>query len=64
MKAAASEAIIANDGTITYHHAVGRDHRAWYERQRSDVFATALKSAKRAPDPGAILNPGALMSQS
>ncbi|HSD75831.1 MAG TPA: FAD-binding oxidoreductase, partial [Solirubrobacteraceae bacterium] len=29
MKAAASDAILAAGGTITHHHAVGRDHRAW-----------------------------------
>jgi alkyldihydroxyacetonephosphate synthase len=61
MKQAAGDAIIANGGTITHHHAVGRDHRPWYEQQRPDVFAMALKSAKRALDPHAILNPGALI---
>ncbi len=34
MKRAASDAIIAGGGTITHHHAVGRDHRTWYDRQR------------------------------
>ncbi|MGZ5337067.1 MAG: FAD-binding oxidoreductase, partial [Solirubrobacterales bacterium] len=43
IKAAASEAVIANGGTITHHHAVGRDHRHWYDRQRPDAFATALR---------------------
>ena len=36
VKAAASEAILAAGGTITHHHAVGRDHRPWYDRQRPD----------------------------
>lgn len=61
IKAAASEAIIANGGTITHHHAVGRDHRPWYDRQRPDGFAEALRAAKRALDPAAILNPGVLI---
>ena len=34
IKAAASEAVIDAGGTITHHHAVGRDHRPWYDRQR------------------------------
>ncbi|HEV3377962.1 MAG TPA: FAD-linked oxidase C-terminal domain-containing protein, partial [Thermoleophilaceae bacterium] len=61
VKAAASEAIAAAGGTITHHHAVGRDHRAWYDRQRPDPFAEALLAAKRAVDPAGILNPGVLV---
>ncbi len=61
VKAAASEAVIAAGGTITHHHAVGRDHRPWYDRQRPDPFAEALRAAKRALDPDAILNPGVLV---
>ena len=61
IKAAASEAIEAGGGTITHHHAVGRDHRPWYDRQRPDAFAVALRAAKRAVDPAATLNPGVLI---
>jgi alkyldihydroxyacetonephosphate synthase len=61
IKAAASEAVIGAGGTITHHHAVGRDHRPWYDRQRPDPFANALRAAKRAVDPGAMLNPGVLI---
>ena len=61
IKAAASEAVIAAGGTITHHHAIGRDHRPWYDRQRPDPFAEALRAAKRTLDPGAILNPGVLV---
>ena len=60
IKAAVSDAVIDGGGTITHHHAVGRDHRPWYERQRPDVFAQALAGAKRALDPGWNLNPGVL----
>ena len=60
LKAAASEAIVAHGGTITHHHAVGRDHRPWYDRQRPDPFATALAAVKRSLDPAGILNPGVL----
>jgi len=61
VKAAASDALLACGGTITHHHAVGRDHRAWYDRQRPPLFGDALRAAKRALDPDAILNPGVLI---
>lgn len=61
IKAAASEALMAAGGTITHHHAVGRDHRPWYDTQRPDVFATALRAAKSALDPAGICNPGVLI---
>ena len=61
VKAAASEVIAIGGGTITHHHAVGRDHRPWYDRQRPDLFAAALRAAKSAVDPAGILNPGVLI---
>jgi alkyldihydroxyacetonephosphate synthase len=61
IKAAVSEVVIDAGGTITHHHAVGRDHRPWYDRQRPDPFARALRGAKQAVDPGGILNPGVLI---
>jgi len=61
VKRAASDALIAAGGTITHHHAVGRDHRPWYDRQRPDPFAEALRAAKRAVDPAGLLNPGVLV---
>ncbi len=60
VKSAVSEAIVAAGGTITHHHAVGRDHRPFYERQRPAAFAAALRGAKRAVDPSGIMNPGVL----
>jgi alkyldihydroxyacetonephosphate synthase len=61
IKHAASDALIAEGGTITHHHAVGRDHRPWYDKQRPDLFAAALKAAKHAVDPQGLLNPGVLI---
>jgi alkyldihydroxyacetonephosphate synthase len=61
IKAAASEAILAGGGTITHHHAVGRDHRPGYDRERPEAFAAALRAAKRALDPRGVLNPGVLI---
>jgi alkyldihydroxyacetonephosphate synthase len=64
IKHAASEAILAAGGTITHHHAVGRDHRPWYDRQRPEPFAVALRAAKLAVDPAGIMNPGVLIDPS
>ena len=61
IKDAAGDAVIAAGGTITHHHAVGRDHRPWYDRQRPELFAAALRAAKSALDPRGVLNPGVLI---
>jgi alkyldihydroxyacetonephosphate synthase len=61
IKNAASDALIAAGGTITHHHAVGRDHRPWYDRQRPSLFAAALRAAKDTLDPRGIMNPGVLI---
>src|SRR5207247_2498970 len=61
VKEAASDAILRLGGTITHHHAVGRDHRPWYDRERPDGFAAALTAAKAALDPAGVLNPGVLI---
>jgi alkyldihydroxyacetonephosphate synthase len=61
LKRVAAEAIARHGGTVTHHHAVGRDHRPWYDRQRPEPFALALAAAKRALDPAGNLNPGALL---
>jgi alkyldihydroxyacetonephosphate synthase len=60
VKAAASAAIGDAGGTATHHHAVGRDHRPGYDRERPDLFAAVLRAAKTALDPAGILNPGAV----
>ncbi|HUK60048.1 MAG TPA: FAD-binding oxidoreductase [Stellaceae bacterium] len=61
VKKSASDALIAAGGTITHHHAVGRQHRPWYDRERPDLFAATLRAAKRALDPQGLLNPGVLI---
>ena len=60
IKAAANEAVTAHGGTITHHHAVGRDHRSGYEREADPLFRRMLAAAKREVDPQAVLNPGVL----
>jgi alkyldihydroxyacetonephosphate synthase len=61
VKEAASDAIAAHGGTITHHHAVGRDHRRHYDAERPDLFAEALRAAKHTLDPAGLLNPGVLI---
>ncbi len=61
IKTRASDALIAAGGTITHHHAVGRDHMPWYRQQRPALFGAALAAAKGALDPAGILNPGVLV---
>ncbi|HEX4482777.1 MAG TPA: FAD-binding oxidoreductase [Solirubrobacteraceae bacterium] len=61
IKRAVSDELIAAGATITHHHAVGRDHRPWYDEQRPDVFAAAFAGAKAAVDPQGVMNPGVLI---
>jgi alkyldihydroxyacetonephosphate synthase len=61
VKTAAGETLSRLGATITHHHAVGRDHRPWYDRQRPEPFAVALRAAKAALDPHGVLNPGVLV---
>ena len=61
IKAATNEIVVALGGTVTHHHAVGRDHRSGYDRQSSPLFRKALAAAKTALDPAGILNPGTLI---
>ncbi len=61
IRKAAGDALAEHGGTITHHHAVGRLHRPWYDRERPELFAAALRAAKRELDPSGILNPGVLI---
>lgn len=60
IKQAANAAVVARGGTITHHHAVGRDHRSGYEREVDPLFRQMLAAAKQVADPHAVLNPGVL----
>ncbi len=61
IKTAAMETLTRHGATVTHHHAVGRDHRPGYDRQRPEPFALALRAAKSALDPAGVLNPGVLV---
>jgi len=61
VKAAASAAISDGGGTITHHHAVGRDHAPWMEREVGREGVAALRALKAELDPAGIMNPGKLL---
>lgn len=61
VKTAASDAIFAAGGTITHHHAVGRDHRAHLAQEVGDVGVGLLRAIKAHLDPAGVLNPGKLV---
>jgi alkyldihydroxyacetonephosphate synthase len=60
-KSAASDAIVAAGGTITHHHAVGRDHTAWMRAEVGDLGLDLIRAAKQRLDPAGIMNPGKLL---
>jgi alkyldihydroxyacetonephosphate synthase len=62
IKASVTTAMLEAGGTVTHHHAVGRDVVRWYQAQRPEPFAHALSAAKRALDPAGVLNPGVLLA--
>jgi alkyldihydroxyacetonephosphate synthase len=61
IKDAANDVVVSAGGTITHHHAVGRDHRPGYARECPPLFAETLRAAKQHLDPAAVLNPGVLI---
>lgn len=61
VKRAAGDAIRDAGGTITHHHAVGRDHKPWLADEIGATGVAALRAVKGALDPEGILNPGVLI---
>jgi alkyldihydroxyacetonephosphate synthase len=60
-KTAACEAIVASEGTITHHHAVGRDHAPYMAAEVGELGLGALRAVKERLDPAGIMNPGKLL---
>lgn len=58
IKAAASEAVVAGGGTMSHHHAMGRDHKFWARQEIPPSFRAAIRGAKQAVDPQGLMNPG------
>jgi alkyldihydroxyacetonephosphate synthase len=64
VKEAASRAIVDGEGTITHHHAIGRDHARWMSREIGGQGVAALAALKSELDPRGIMNPGKLLALS
>jgi alkyldihydroxyacetonephosphate synthase len=62
-KSAAMDAIVAHGGTITHHHAVGRDHAPWMAAEVGELGVEALRAVKARLDPAGIMNPGKLLPE-
>ena len=62
LKASASEAIVANGGTISHQHGVGADHAPYLQAEKGALGITAIHGALRVFDLG-LMNPGKLLSQ-
>lgn len=60
-KAAANDAIVAHGGTLTHHHAIGRDHAAWLPGEIGPLGVALLRAAKATLDPEGVMNPGKLL---
>lgn len=61
VKATATAAILANGGTVTHHHAIGRDHRDALPAEVGELGVRVLAAVKATLDPTGILNPGVLI---
>jgi len=61
IKKAASDAIVANGGTISHHHGIGEDHLPWMKVEKGALGIEVLRAIKQTLDPKGILNPGKLI---
>ncbi|MBA1145872.1 FAD-binding oxidoreductase [Ectothiorhodospiraceae bacterium WFHF3C12] len=61
IKQVSNDLVVREGGTITHHHAVGRDHRSGYDIQAPELFRHSLAAVKRSLDPRGLLNPGVLV---
>ncbi len=61
IKTAGCEAIVAAGGTITHHHAVGRDHAPYMAAEVGELGLDVIRAAKQRLDPAGVMNPGKLL---
>jgi len=60
LKAAVSEAIVANGGTISHQHGVGQDHAPYLVREKGEMGLDLIRAMARELDPQGLMNPGKL----
>jgi FAD/FMN-containing dehydrogenase len=56
------ELVLAQGGSVSAEHGVGRAKVAWMARQRGPAAVAAMRAVKGALDPDGILNPGAVLA--
>ena len=61
IKKAACEAIQSGGGTLSHHHATGRDHAGLIEGEIGPLGIEAIASLKDRFDPAGIMNPGKIL---
>ena len=61
IKRDATDAVVAEGGTVSHHHGVGIDHARWLAAEKGSVGLEALRAVKRDVDPEGVLNPGKLL---
>lgn len=61
LKTAASEAIVAQGGTISHQHGVGTDHLPYLAGEKGALGMAVLTDVAERLDPEGIMNPGKLI---
>ncbi|WP_432570023.1 FAD-binding oxidoreductase [Kineococcus sp. SYSU DK005] len=61
VKGAIQQAFIDNGGTLSHHHAVGREHKRWVADDLSPAGEQVVRALFEGVDPGRNLNPGAIV---
>jgi alkyldihydroxyacetonephosphate synthase len=61
VKDVVTRAIVAAGGTITHHHAIGRDHAPYLPAEVGEFGIELLRAVKERCDPAGIMNPGKLV---
>jgi alkyldihydroxyacetonephosphate synthase len=62
LKAAVSQAIVANGGTISHQHGVGTDHAPYLEAEKGAAGLAAMRALFAHFDPDGRMNPGKLVT--
>lgn len=52
---------MATDGTVTYHHATGTDHRPCMRDEVGSLGMRVLRAVEETRDQNGMLNPGKLI---
>ncbi|MBL7205406.1 MAG: FAD-binding oxidoreductase [Desulfobacteraceae bacterium] len=61
LKTAASEAIVANGGTISHQHGIGVDHAPYLVAEKGELGLEMIKTLCQQFDPDGMMNPGKLV---